>query len=309
MALRRVGAYPWTMRFGVEAHRAALALLLLAGPVGLGCAHSDTIADRHILEMRESLDKLETEQDRSRQRLELAVGAEDPKPTRAPDGRSEGAAKGTASAPRTVQLGDTDDKSESDDPNDPNARPEIRVQGPAGAASRSSRSKSSTRGRGRESDVREGLDESSKSDSDRRPSILDPEAKKSYDAALALVNGKQYDRALEALGAFLTRWPDHPYAENAMYWRGEAYYARGEYLRAAEQFEAVLARGLGQKAPDALLKIGLCHERLGAVGRANQYWDRLRREYPRSDAAKKIPASERAPNSTNDRGAGPKESR
>lgn len=121
--------------------------------------------------------------------------------------------------------------------------------------------------------------------------MLDPEAKRAYEAALAQVQGKQYDRGLEGLSAFLAKWPDHPYAENAMYWRGEAYFARGEYLRAAEQFEAVLSRFNGNKAPDALLKIGMCHERLGAGERAKEYWERLRREHPRSEAVKRIPSA------------------
>ena len=59
----------------------------------------------------------------------------------------------------------------------------------------------------------------------------------------------------------------------------------------AEQFESVLARpGSGNKAPDALLKLGMCHDRLGASQRAREYWDRLKNDYPRSDAAKRIPA-------------------
>lgn len=140
-----------------------------------------------------------------------------------------------------------------------------------------------------------------------RASALDPDAKKAYEAALGQVQAKQFDRGLEGLNAFLVRWPDHPYAENAMYWRGEAYYAQGEYLRAAEQFEAVLARfGSGSKGPDALLKLGMCHDRLGAPQRAQQYWDRLKNDYPRSDAAKRIPAADRGRDSSP---KGPKENR
>ena len=127
-----------------------------------------------------------------------------------------------------------------------------------------------------------------------RASALDPEAKKAYEAALAQVQAKQFDRGLEGLNAFLVRWPDHPYAENAMYWRGEAYFAQGNYLRAAEQFEAVLSRfGGGTKGADSLLKLGMCHDRLGASSRAREYWNRLKADFPRSDAAKRIPASAR----------------
>jgi len=125
-----------------------------------------------------------------------------------------------------------------------------------------------------------------------RPSALDPEAKKAYDAALALVNGKQYSQALDAFAGFMLRYPDHPYAANAMYWRGECYFAQGEYVRAAEQFEGVVARfPLGGKTPDALLKLGICQQKLQNPQKAQTYFDKLTREWPRSDAVKLIPAA------------------
>ncbi len=123
-----------------------------------------------------------------------------------------------------------------------------------------------------------------------RPSALDPEAKKSYDAALALVNGKQYAPALDAFAAFMLKCPDHPYVENAMYWRGECYFAQGEYMRATEQLEGVLARfPSGGKTPDALLKLGISQQKLGNPQKAKTYFDKLTREWPRSDAARRIP--------------------
>lgn len=311
------------MRLGLPTERvlSALMLSLALGSAlgGGGCARADSVADRHIAEMREAIGAIQAEQDRANQRLGLLeVSAEDSREARAAAAaaaagaaaagaaasRAAGApsAAGGAGAPagRTVQIGDSEEPRDGEDPNDPNARPEIRLQGPPGAAARALRGKSLARGRG------EGRVDPDDGRSDSpRPSALEPEAKKSYDAALGLVGAKQYDRALEALAAFLVRWPDHPYAENAMYWRGECYFARGEYLRAAEQFEAVLARFNGNKAPDALLKIGHCHDRLGSSDRAKEYWDRLRRDYPRSEATKKIPASSVGVT----RGSGPKESR
>jgi tol-pal system protein YbgF len=212
-------------------------------------------------------------------------------------------AKGTKPSPappaqRTVQLGQDDDDAQSDDPDAPTARPEIRLEGNHVAAPRSS-----TRNRSRRAD--DDAFRPGPSSEGSRPSVLDPEAKRAYDDAHALVDAKRYDRALEALTAFLTRYPDHPYAENATYWRGECYFAKGEYLRAAEQFEAVLTRYSGNKAPDALLKMGMAHDRLGAPDRAREYWDRLRRDYPRSEAAHKIPSKNEARGSSS--AAGPKE--
>ncbi|HVJ89261.1 MAG TPA: tol-pal system protein YbgF, partial [Labilithrix sp.] len=285
----------------VPVSAAAFGLILATG-----CAHSESAADRHFAEMGEALVKVQAEHDRSSKRLgDLAFG---PDEGRSPTPPGASAPPGVRSVPRTVQIGEGEDAGESDDPNDPNARPEIRLQGGA----RPARAKTT---RGRPETRIDVADESVAPDA-ARSAALDPDAKKSYEAALALVNAKQYDRALEALAAFLVRWPDHPYAENALYWRGEAFFARGEYLRAAEQFESVLVRfGSGRKAADALLKIGMCHDRLGSPGRAKEYWDRLRRDFPRSEAAAKIPRSsgEARPNETNEeskgRRVGPKESR
>lgn len=289
------------MRSGVPTRlptRAAVSSLAALGAVlALGCSRADSAADRHLAEMREAIGKVQAEQDRTNQRVGLLESAADERAA-----RPRKVAPAAAVAPRTVQIGDTDD-GVNDDPNDPNARPEIRVQGQGGSI-RPVRGKSSS-GKG---EARVDFADETPGSGEPRPSILDPEAKRSYDNALSLVNAKQYDRALEALAGFLVRWPDHPYAENALYWRGEVYFARGEHLRAAEQFEAVLARfGGGNKAPDALLKIGMCHDRLGSADRARASWDRLRRDFPRSDAAKKIPQP--SSDDSRGRGVGPKESR
>lgn len=235
--------------------------------------------------MRDQITKIQAEQDRTDHRLSaLEVATAEDRTGRLVETQPTPAAANPAHAgppPRVVALGAAESP-QDDDPNDPSPRPEIRVVGAGGGVAH-----------GRRTDP-------------GRPSALDPEAKRAYDAALAQVRAKSYDRALEGLTAFLVRWPDHPYAENATYWRGETLYAKGEYARAAEQFEAVLSRfGGGAKAPDALLKLGMCQERLGAPDRAKELYDRLRADYPRSDAAKHIPAVARDDRSPK----GPKETR
>ena len=275
-----------------------LALVALAG-----CGRPETAADRHFAEMREQVSKMEAENDKFDQRLGAVEDAIADEKT----ARESGATPPSGQAARVVQLGGPSD-SDAADPNDPAARPDIRVTGVPGAAPMRPRGgKSNGRARIEESDPAGRAD-------GPRSSALDPDAKAADEAALAQVQGKQYDRGLEGLNAFLVRWPDHPYAENALYWRGEAYFAQGEFLRAAEQFESVLARpGSGNKAPDALLKLGICHDRLGASQRAREYWDRLKNDYPRSDAAKRIPATSRKSSGAREDSSpdrkGPKENR
>ena len=273
---------------GMRSAPFAFAPFALLGLLGLSaCSRAETAADRHMAEMNEAIASIQKDQDKGSKVGKIEV--EDKSTLGLPSASSAPpAAKTGTPAPRVVQLGG-DDSGESDDPNDPTQRPEIRLVGTPGAGGGT---RSSRRGSIRFDDASGADSSSSSAAGSGRPSALDPEARRAYDQALALVNAKQHERALEALNAFLVRWPDHPYAENAMYWRGEIYFAEAQYLRAAEQFEAVVARfGGGRKAPDALLKIGMCHDRLGAPSRANEYWTRLKRDYPQSDAARKIPSS------------------
>ncbi len=178
-----------------------------------------------------------------------------------------------------VRVG-TDDEAIPDDyadPNDTTPRPIIRVLGPG----------SGSRGRW----GRQGDDVAGEAASDEATSMQpDPDAKRAYDAAVSLVNAKQYVRGLESLSAFLVKWPDDPNADGAMYWRGECYAAQGDYPRAAEQFQGVLSRfPQGAKAPDALLKLGVCNQKLGRLAQAKECFDRLAQDYPEAEAARHIP--------------------
>ncbi len=111
-----------------------------------------------------------------------------------------------------------------------------------------------------------------------------------YDSAMTLVKQKHYDKAVEALAGFLVRYPFDARADNAMYWRGECFYAKGDYVRASDQFSGVIARyPSGNKVPDALLKLGLSQLKMGDKDKANATFAQLREAHPRSEASKKIP--------------------
>ena len=51
----------------------------------------------------------------------------------------------------------------------------------------------------------------------------------------------RFDEALTSLTDFLSRYPDHEYADNALYWRGEIFYARRQYADAAREFDHFFA--------------------------------------------------------------------
>jgi tol-pal system protein YbgF len=178
-----------------------------------------------------------------------------------------------AGAPRAVVVQD-----------DSSLRPTIRIVGT---------SKARTPGKNADDHIEMTLPDEGPSpgSSGRAPAAVDDAtAKQDYDRALALYNNHDLDHALEGFSAYLIRWPDQPGVESALYWSGEAYLAKGEVVEANDEFEKALAGfPQGSKAPDSLLKLGVCQQRLGNQVKAKSYFDRLSHDFPKSDAARRIP--------------------
>jgi tol-pal system protein YbgF len=276
----------------------------------VGCAH-ESAEDRQLEDMRGEIGKIQEDNDKFEKRLnsvENAVTEDNARPQQKTPARG---GKGESSQVVELAPGETGggDVPAAEDTENDAPRPSIRISGVAPApAPRSARNRHGLTGQtsGEQRVEADGVesDDLNGQDPTTRPSALDPEAKRSYDAALSLVNQKKYNEALDALSAFLVKYPDHPNADNAMYWRGECYFAQGEYGHAADQFEGVLARfPLGNKVPDALLKLGMSREKLGDTTAARAAYDKLEHDWPRSDAARRIPARTATPNGPK----GPKE--
>ena len=128
----------------------------------------------------------------------------------------------------------------------------------------------------------------------RKPSIggskssdRDTGVVKDYKAAMAVYRDGRYAEAEQAFAAIVAAHPTHDYADNALYWQGEAAYDQAHYADALAAFTKVVERyGGGNKAPDALLKIGLCYGRLGDAANARDVLTQLVAAYPRADASK-----------------------
>ncbi len=117
--------------------------------------------------------------------------------------------------------------------------------------------------------------------------LLDPATEKSsYDRALSILRNGDYRRAAELMSAFLDRYPDSVYADNARYWLGEAYYGQRNYGKAVSEFlELIRLHPDSTKLPDALLKAGFAYHELRDTDRARTYLERLIEDYSGSTSA------------------------
>src|SRR5206468_6868813 len=88
-----------------------------------------------------------------------------------------------------------------------------------------------------------------------------------YNAALQTFRAREHGQAVLDFLDFIAKYPRHPLAANAQYWIGEAYYAQRDYRQALVEFQKVFEYGPA-KAPDALVKMGLCWVKLRDVRRA-----------------------------------------
>lgn len=108
-----------------------------------------------------------------------------------------------------------------------------------------------------------------------------------YRAALRAFSERRFSDAVSGFEQFVQAHPDHPYADNAMYWRAEIDFTRRDYSGALARFSRLIERyPRGNKVPDALLRIGLCYERTGRRAQARRVFSRLRRQFPDTVAAR-----------------------
>jgi tol-pal system protein YbgF len=114
------------------------------------------------------------------------------------------------------------------------------------------------------------------------PSSAEAE-KAAYDQAFQALKELRYADAAEEFQAFLERYPNSEYADNAQYWLGESYYVTKNFQIALTAFQDLLANyPESPKAPDALLKIGYTHYELEQWDSARAALTEVQEKYPDS---------------------------
>jgi tol-pal system protein YbgF len=121
---------------------------------------------------------------------------------------------------------------------------------------------------------------------DGQTAEVQPTEKNSYDAAMEKFKSGDYKAAAAALQDFVRRYPDSPYAANAQYWLGNAYYAQRDYKNAIAAQEVVATTYANSpKAPDAMLNIASSYTDLKDKKNAKKALQQLVTKFPGSSAA------------------------
>jgi len=108
-----------------------------------------------------------------------------------------------------------------------------------------------------------------------------------YEKGQQLAAAEKAEQAREVLDSFLAKYPNDKLVPNALYWKGETYYAQKDYPQAILAFKDVTQRfPKHAKAQAALLKIGMSYKNVGDADNAVFYLRTLVDEHPGSEPAK-----------------------
>ena len=116
----------------------------------------------------------------------------------------------------------------------------------------------------------------------------DEDGKDDYAAAFALLKEGRYQPSIEAFSAFLKKYPQSKFSDNAQYWLGEANYVSRDYKQALEEFQRLIARyPESTKIPGARLKIGYVYFELKNWSAARENLQLVIKLYPDASVAGK----------------------
>jgi tol-pal system protein YbgF len=102
-----------------------------------------------------------------------------------------------------------------------------------------------------------------------------------YETDYALYKGARYDAAITGFNDFLGKYPNDRLVPDATYFLGESYARLGRHREAAEQFLKLSTDyGKSSRAPDALLRLGIALNALGANAQACATYQEVDRKYP-----------------------------
>jgi len=144
----------------------------------------------------------------------------------------------------------------------------------------------------RTKDLQLGVDERMKRLEPQRVSLdgkeftADPDEKRQFDDAMALLRKGEFPPAAAAMLAFQKKYPQSGYNESVLFWLGNAHYGNRNFKEAIAAFRALVnIAPSNPRAPEALLSIANCQVELKDARGARRTIDELVKNYPQSEAA------------------------
>ncbi|VAW83256.1 hypothetical protein MNBD_GAMMA16-390 [hydrothermal vent metagenome] len=113
------------------------------------------------------------------------------------------------------------------------------------------------------------------------------DARRAYEQAFSVLRKKQYDDAILQFKNLVAQFPQSSYADNALYWQGEANRVTRRFAQAVNEFEALIkAYPKSAKVADAYFKLGVSHYQLGHFKEAKKAFKVVQTKYPSSSSAR-----------------------
>lgn len=109
-----------------------------------------------------------------------------------------------------------------------------------------------------------------------------------FNEAYRAYSNKQPEEALRGFADFIKSNPEHDFADDAVYWRGECYLTQGKFLHAIGEFERLVRRyPSSEKVSSGTYRIGFAYDKLRDYGKAYEYYFEVVEKFPGTDAARR----------------------
>jgi tol-pal system protein YbgF len=108
-----------------------------------------------------------------------------------------------------------------------------------------------------------------------------------YGDAFAALKAGRYPEAISGFQLYLTKYPQGPRADSAIYWLGEAQYVQRDYASAIKSYyKVVTTYPNSRKSADALLKVGFCQYELKSYRNARATLQKVASTYPGTETGR-----------------------
>ena len=112
--------------------------------------------------------------------------------------------------------------------------------------------------------------------------------KEDYSKAFGYLKEGRYSKSISEFEAFIKKYPDSKFSDNAQYWLGEANYVSRNYKKALNEFQKLIANfPESSKISGARLKIGYTYFELKNWPAASKSLQQVITLYPNTTVAKK----------------------